>query len=299
MTWESNAWLLDPVEEHTGPFARREFLLAVGVFDEGEVRPFVSDTAALSLRVDGHEVTMTGSSDLCDYRSPLGGGAAELVADAVQQLGTGLRFLFDSLPLTAAEVVAKGLTSAGLEVETEPHVDVAVVELPGDFEQYLEQIGKKQRHELRRKGRRYVDQVGDILFERCTDDAAAMAEFVRLHRAAAGEKGDFMTPELEGFFETLYRQAGWGIDALWVPGTTRTASAALFSYVDETGYYLYNSSYDPELADASPGNVALTEAIRGAVDSGLGRFDFLKGDEHYKFRLGAVRRPLFQVRAES
>jgi CelD/BcsL family acetyltransferase involved in cellulose biosynthesis len=36
--------------------------------------------------------------------------------------------------------------------------------------------------------------------------------------------------------------------------------------------------------------------IEQAIGEGIGRFDFLKGDEVYKFRLGAEERPLYRVR---
>jgi CelD/BcsL family acetyltransferase involved in cellulose biosynthesis len=35
--------------------------------------------------------------------------------------------------------------------------------------------------------------------------------------------------------------------------------------------------------------------IEAAITGGRSRFDFLKGDEPYKFRLGGVARPLFEV----
>ena len=41
-----------------------------------------------------------------------------------------------------------------LVTETE---STAVIELPGSFDDYLAGIGKKQRHELRRKRRRYEE----------------------------------------------------------------------------------------------------------------------------------------------
>jgi CelD/BcsL family acetyltransferase involved in cellulose biosynthesis len=84
------------------------------------------------------------------------------------------------------------------------------------------------------------------------------------------------------------------VDILRVPGAER-ATAALFSYVDEEGVYLYNSSYDAALSDASPGVAIVGSMIEQACVEGLPRFDFLKGDEVYKFRLGAEARPLFEV----
>jgi CelD/BcsL family acetyltransferase involved in cellulose biosynthesis len=37
--------------------------------------------------------------------------------------------------------------------------------------------------------------------------------------------------------------------------------------------------------------------IERAIDERRPRFDFLKGDETYKFRLGAEERPLYRLKA--
>ena len=49
---------------------------------------------------------------------------------------------------------------------------------------------------------------------------------------------------------------------------------------------------------ASPGLVVLTAMIEHLIESRHGVFDFLKGEEDYKLRLGATGRPLFLVEAE-
>ena len=73
------------------------------------------------------------------------------------------------------------------------------------------------------------------------------------------------------------------------------ATACVFGYSDADGYYLYNSSFDPAFSSSSPGVVLLSSMIEKAVREELSRFDFLKGDETYKRRLGAVHRPLYTV----
>ncbi|MBS1195573.1 MAG: family N-acetyltransferase, partial [Actinobacteria bacterium] len=71
--------------------------------------------------------------------------------------------------------------------------------------------------------------------------------------------------------------------------------AAALGFQDEEAYYLYNSAYDPAAAGASPGVVLVDLLVERAAEDALGRFDFLKGDEAYKLRLGGRPRPLFVV----
>ena len=45
----------------------------------------------------------------------------------------------------------------------------------------------------------------------------------------------------------------------------------------------------------SPGVVLLGRLIELTIERGQSLFDFLKGDEHYKYRLGAEARPLYEI----
>lgn len=99
-----------------------------------------------------------------------------------------------------------------------------------------------------------------------------------------------MTDRRLAFFSRLARSPGWRVDYLQTP--TGKAAACVFGWSDADGYYLYNSCFDPELQAASPGLVLLQAMIEDSIKKGLRIFDFLKGDEDYKARLGAKPRPL-------
>lgn len=295
MTWSDPILVSRPVACAIGPFARPDVLaeISAAASDPG-VRAVVSETAGLVISIDGTVVRLAGHADLCDYHTPVGERVEQLVADLVADLGPGFTYRFDSLPGEAAEVLAKGLAEAGLVVSTTKHISTAVLSLPTDFDSYLHAIGKKQRHELRRKRRRYEEVVGEVRFESAT--GSVVEEFIRLHRRSPGAKGVFMDEARATLFRRLIALDGWRIDMLRHPGSGEMV-AALFVYVDDDGYFLYNSAFDPELREASPGNVILTLAIEMAIGAGSSRFDFLKGEEEYKYRLGAHPRPLYRVEA--
>jgi CelD/BcsL family acetyltransferase involved in cellulose biosynthesis len=54
----------------------------------------------------------------------------------------------------------------------------------------------------------------------------------------------------------------------------------------------YNAGIDPDSRDLSPGVVMTYAYIRRALERGLRRFDFLRGDEPYKYEWGAVDEPV-------
>ncbi|NNF69953.1 MAG: GNAT family N-acetyltransferase [Acidimicrobiia bacterium] len=286
---------LEPVAPFVGPFAGGPFVGAwwqcFGVDDELQV--VESDDAAMVVVTDGALVRFAGAAHLTDYHSPLGVGAVDLVREFAESLERGTRMVFDSLPGEAADVVAKGLTDAGLTPERDSHEIAAVLSLPADVDSYFADLGKKQRHEVRRKRRRFAEALGAARLSSAGDED--LDAFFGMHRAASGEKGQFMTDEHESFFRALLDQAGFRLDVL--RGDDDRPLAAAVGFDDADAYYLYNSAYDPVVADASPGIVMVAGLIERAIGLGKTRFDFLKGDETYKFRLGAVERPLYVVEA--
>lgn len=298
--WSTPSFDLEPTAPAVGPFPRREFLVsAFETLDGAMGEPLLLDSGEglVALARSPGLVSFAGSSDLTDYHAPVGSGIPDLLAGYLGDLPAGTRLELDSLPGEAVELVVAGVAGAGMQDTCEEHTVTAVVELPGSFDEYLSRIGKKQRHELRRKRRRYIELVGRLSHETHRGLGWAFDEFIRLHRLSDGEKGEFMTDTRAEFFARLASTPGWRIDVLRVPGTDR-ASACLFSYSDLDAYYLYNSAYDPALADASPGVAIVGSMVEQAIEEGVPRFDFLKGDEAYKFRLGATRRPLYRVRAK-
>lgn len=291
MNWKDAGFALRPLAPHIGPFASAEFLELVWQHaGNGEWELWSTETALLPIaRIDG-TISMVGPENLIDYRSPLGTGVAQLVAS---EIGDD-PFRFDSLPLEGAEEVMKGVAMSGRTARMAEHESAAVLTLPDSFELYMaEQLSKKERHEMRRKRRRYEAVLGEAHFVHHDAADGIFEDFIRFHRMAAGEKGSFMTQEMEAFFVDLIGLDGWGLDALVADDGHITAAG--FGYLGPDGYYLYNSAYNPDLAETSPGVVLLGRLIELTIDRQQSVFDFLKGDEHYKYRLGAVARPLFEV----
>ena len=166
-----------------------------------------------------------------------------------------------------------------------------IIDLPTTWDDYLMMLDKKQRHEIRRKRRRFLEEHGSPELVTWQGAGEGFQQFVEMHRDSGGSKGRFMTTRMEEFFASLAGQDGWRVDVLH--GEDGTPKAAALTWVDSGGFYLYNSAFDRSLA-GSPGIVLLTMLIERAIEAGAAVFDFLKGDEPYKFRMGAVARPLFR-----
>ena len=251
-----------------------------------------SDTAALVIEREGATIRLAGHEDLTDYHSPLGDGVADLVAAFARTLPSGTHLDLDSLPDEAAAPIHEGLHRAGLTAAFQQHEVSAVLELPETFDDYLGALSKKQRHEVRRKIRRFTETLGEPrLVRQAGSDAVEV--FAEMHRRAHGDKATFMTERMADHFRTLEKEVGAVMDVLY--GDEERPVAIAFAFEDPETSYLYNSAYEPDVAEASPGIVLVAGLIAAAIERGHTRFDFLKGDEIYKFRMGAHERPLYRL----
>lgn len=288
--WDIAARSFRPMAPFTGPFPLSPFL---GAWASDAAPPGAetlvvhSQDGALPIWVDGETIRFQGDADLTDYHSPLGDSIDACTALLAQRYA-GYRFSFDSLPPEAVGPLVRALERHSADATTTRHSAALAVDLPGDYEAWLSSLSKKHRHEVRRKQRRFGDLVGEATYER-RDDPEAFAAFVAMHRKAAGEKGTFMSERAGSFFQRLLTNAAATIDLLSLEGRP---VASAFGFADDDAYYLYNSAYEPELVGAAPGIVLLTSMIERSITDGLSRFDFLKGDERYKYHLGGVERPL-------
>jgi CelD/BcsL family acetyltransferase involved in cellulose biosynthesis len=60
--------------------------------------------------------------------------------------------------------------------------------------------------------------------------------------------------------------------------------------------HLYNSGFDPSFRSLSVGLMCKILSIKDAIEKGLKKYDFLKGAETYKYRLGGKEVPLFHCK---
>ena len=280
-----------PWAPYTGPFPKRQFLEVWSQHRGIDPIVVTADGACASFVVGPDAVRFAGEHHLTDYHSPLG----SITDDLIIRLGdtTSLPLELDSLPAEAAEPLAAACTAAGYSATVSADEDSCqVLDLSEAEEDGWEAILRsKDRHELRRKRRRYAEARGEPQVD---TGRGHLDAFIGLHRDSDGDKGRFMTDEMAEFFADLVGMAGGRLDVLH--DGDRVVAAAV-GFEDEDAYYLYNSAFDRSLGDLSPGIVLIDGLVARAVAAGRTRFDFLKGGEVYKRRLGAAERALYRIEA--
>jgi len=259
----------------------------------------------------GSYVELLGDLEVCDYLDVL-------IAPSQQQAVTQalvthlLAQREDPFDLRLANLAQHSATpgllhdqlvSHGLKVEIQQIETCPTINLPTEWEAYLALLRGKDRHELRRKIRRA--HAAAHLEYRVTSDVAQLDAdvdtFVTLHRMSQQDaKQGFMTPVKEAFFRDMAHQMwrqGWLDLAFLSADGTPIATLCCFTY--GPAYAAYNSGYHPAYAELSAGIVLFAECIRTAIARGFTAFDFMRGNEPYKYRFGATDRPLYQLLAST
>jgi CelD/BcsL family acetyltransferase involved in cellulose biosynthesis len=229
--WAAFPESMAPVASLTGPFPQRSFLEVVegsGADTPQDLHLVATDHGAAAFSVDEDRFRFAGETDLTDYHTPLGPDALEVTVRALEGLGD-MRFRLDSMPEEASRLVSKALNEVGAEFTVEQHEVAAVLTLPGTFEEWLLSIGKKERHEVRRKRRKFIAAFGDI--EVVEGGTESFTTFASMHRTSAGAKGSFMTEQMETYFLDLLARADAKIHSLVCHGRT-LATAFGFEHGD-------------------------------------------------------------------
>ena len=190
----------------------------------------------------------------------------------------------------------------GLHALVEREERCPILRLPESWDAYLAALSGKDRHELRRKMRKLENELPDVRVRSVGAPAeldAALGEFLRLHRQSRTGKAKFMDERMERFFRAaLATLAAAGWVRLWL---LESAGAAVASFIcTEYGgsVGLYNSGFDPAHSKLAPGIVLLGHVIREAIERRIAIFDFLRGEEPYKYAFGPTPVDVMSVRLQ-
>lgn len=243
----------------------------------------------------GAQAHLIGDADICDHldlvmkprhaESFCLGLLEHLARDGIRQLVLA-PVREDSAVITHLLPMAKAL---GARVHCDQREKLFAMPLPTSWEAYLQGLSGKERHEIRRKLRR-LNKAGHAVM-RCIDDAdmvpAAMEIFIDLFKANRTDKAGFMTGPMPSFFQSLaLNLAVAGILKLYFLDLDNRPIAATFCIDYRSTVYLYNNGYDADFRSLSVGLLSKILTIKAGIRDGRKVYDFLKGSEVYKKRLG-------------
>jgi len=252
------------------------------------------------LQVKEDKAAFIGSADVCDYMDFVVAHGKELafftaVLDKLKKDGIkelSLKSLrHDSMVMTCLVDLAKDM---GYEVTVTRENVSLDLDLPSTWDEYLRTLSPKQRRETGRRFRR-LEEEGDINY-RVVENAEqeVLDIFFKLLRKSREDKAAFMTAKMESFFRALAEtMAEAKLLRFSVLEISRKPVAAVMCFDYNDKVYLYNSGYDPEYGYLSVGLISKLLSIKDSIERGKRRYDFLKGPEEYKYRLGGREIPIY------
>ena len=173
------------------------------------------------------------------------------------------------------------------------------IALNGSFEEYLSRVEKKQRHEIRRKMRRAAESDLNVRFQIIGKDADITAETDSFFHLMTQDpnKANFLHPAMREQMTVTIR-AAFEQNYLWLAfleiDGVKVAASLNFDYKNKL--WGYNSGVSRAHMELSPGWVLLGHVIQWCCENGRSEFDFMRGDEEYKYRFGGVNKYVMRSR---
>lgn len=189
----------------------------------------------------------------------------------------------------------KGLRARLLVQEVCPYVP-----LPGGAEAFAASLGKKLRSNIGYY-RRLLAREFKVSWETVGNGELheAMEELFSLHQRrwrGRGLPGAFARSRVRRFHQAAARaclERGWlRLHRLRLDGRTR---AALYCFQYHNRGYYYLGGFEPSFSRYSLGTVLTAHAIEDAIAGGAREFDFLRGDEPYKYAWKPMERRNFRL----
>jgi CelD/BcsL family acetyltransferase involved in cellulose biosynthesis len=281
------------------------------VFGEG-LKPFIRTVkkgskiiGIVPLMIKDGTACFIGSTDVCDYQDFIIVPGMEqdffnaLLDDAKKN---SIKELDLKHVRPDSTVLMNLVPTAGqrkYQVITEKENVSYEMDLPSSYDEYLESLSTKQRHEVRRKMRR-LNEEGNITYrfiDKGEGLTRALDTFFKMFTESREDKAAFLTEQMKSYFKLLVTtMENIDILKLGVLELDNKPIAEIMCFDYQGCIYLYNSGYDPQYVSLSAGLLSKVYAIKDSIEKGKKRFDFLKGAEPYKGYLGGKEVPLYHCR---
>ncbi len=245
---------------------------------------------------------LCGGQDLFDYHDFISN--QNVNKDLIKQL---FDEILDKINLVELNSIVSGskLHKYIIELEKEYEInyineDVCpIIKLPNTFENYLLQLSKKNRHEIRRKIRKFENNLEFEIVETDSNNVEEhLIEFLRLMKLNP-EKRNFLNQSRIEFMSRVIKYAILSNTGnLTFIKIKNEMVATSFEFKNNDKLFVYNSGYNDNFSEYSVGLLNHIYNIKNKV-SKYKFIDFLRGSEEYKYRIGCINQDLITIKIKS
>jgi CelD/BcsL family acetyltransferase involved in cellulose biosynthesis len=175
--------------------------------------------------------------------------------------------------------------SAALRMDEKPSSYCSYIMLPLTWDEFLHSLKSKKRYNLRTRMQN-LQKGHTVEFEKYAggDDIREKLQVLfEFHEKRWGKQSKFNTQQARDFYlnvsNNLYRNGWLDFSFLKVDGKP---VSVYWGFVYDKAYLNMTNTFDDAYSKYGAGTLHLMKIFEDAIQKGLGKFDFLKGDEQYK-----------------
>ena len=242
-------------------------------------------------KVENWRIIKWSAYEVSDYCTPL-------VAEACKaQVGIALRKIIQACKIDSVELTRLRPECAlfrilkddfkwnAMDGDPCPCIDYAVE----DFDSWWSGVSTSMRQDRNRKWRR-LQKMGEISFRQADSPPAVVAVVEKSLSdkknwlATRNQQNIMVSQEGRAFLlESLPEMFSRGFVHASALYCGEHSVAQHFGFLTPQRFYYYYPTWDAEFSACSPGRLLLIELIRVSFENHVAVFDFLRGDEAYKF----------------
>ena len=169
------------------------------------------------------------------------------------------------------------------------------ISLPDSFDEYLSNLTKKNRHEIRRKIRKFEKNFElKIINANHENVDKLLLEFIRLMKLNP-EKKLFLNQDRVNFMSKIIKYSVLeGRGELNFIEINKDLVSTSFAFKNNEKLFVYNSGFNNDYSEYSVGLINHVYNIKNKINT-YSYIDFLRGDEEYKYRIGCEDRNLLTI----
>ena len=256
---------------------------------------------------DKKSVSILGDKDLFDYRDIIyiSECAEEIYIEFLSYLKLqpwfqGYTIFMQSIPESSElfNLVNTDKLNNFADVEIKEEDVTPIYDVNGVWDDYLLALKKKQRHEIRRKLRKFESQDFQFKLIRNNDVLSGfLSDFYELFINSREDKKEFLTEERKTFFNKMlfaFAEKNELKILSYYDGNILISACIVIEYANI--YFLYNSAYSLDYNSYSVGLVSKIIALKQSIENNNHAFNFLRGNERYKYELGGEDIKLHEIK---
>jgi hypothetical protein len=233
-----------------------------------------------------HVIYFSGGTEIADYLDCIGNkqNSIEAWKEVISYLKSQniTAFELHNIPETSGtKEYFQSQESQVKNISIKQEDTTPTISLPSSWDNFSESLPYKSRHEIKRKMNKFIREYPntEIKSNKSSSGLQTLFTLMKLNPV----KDTFLTKDMEQFFTSMYYAFSDTIEFLELTSKSQVISS-IIAFKTSHEILLYNSGYNANFKGS--GFYLKAKSIDYAIRNQLQSFNFLQGNERYKYELG-------------